>query len=170
MRDDFLVSEIELDQVIIALPALVPEAVVVRGISVEADIEPILIGGFPSSLQDILELRESAADMVEHSVQDHADPRCVEVFTDFLEILVGAQPAVDLFIVPRVITVRIRLKYGTKIDCGDPQFCKMRDPFLYFQDPVRLHAVVFIGRSAHAQRVNLIDHTFFCPHNKSSLS
>ena len=61
MRDDFLVSEIELDQVVIALPALVPEAVVVRGISVEADIEPILIGGFPSSLQDILELRESAA-------------------------------------------------------------------------------------------------------------
>ena len=110
MRDDFLISEIELYQVVIAFPALVPETVVVRGISVEADIEPVLVRRFPSPMQNILKLRETAADMIEHAVQDHADPRCVKVFADLLEILVGAQSAVDLLVVPRVIAVRIRLK------------------------------------------------------------
>ena len=44
MRDDFLVSEIQLDQVVIAFPALVPESVIVGRISVEAYIEPVFVG------------------------------------------------------------------------------------------------------------------------------
>ena len=102
-------------------------------------------------MQNILKLRETAADMIEHAVQDHADPRCVKVFADLLEILVGAQSAVDLLVVPRVIAVRIRLKDRTKVDRSDPEFLKVRDPFLHFQNPVCLHTVVLIRCSAHTQ-------------------
>ncbi len=49
--------------------------------------------------------------MIEHTVQHHFDSIVMKVLTYFLEILIGSQPAVNGMIVPRIITVRIRLKY-----------------------------------------------------------
>ena len=48
MGDYFLISEIELYQVVIALPALIPEAVIVGGVPVDTDMEPVLEAGIPS--------------------------------------------------------------------------------------------------------------------------
>ena len=169
--DHRLVSEVELHQIIMAFPALVPEAVVIGRIAVEAHIEPVLIGGLPLSLQNIDELCKAAAYMIEDAVQDHADPFLVQSIADFLEVLIGAEPAVDLLVVPRVVAMSVRFKDRTEIDRRDPQLFQMGDPALHLQDPVCQHAVIFIRRAAHSQRVNLINHAFFSPHSSySSLS
>ena len=108
--------------------------------------------------------------MVEDAVQDHPDAAFVQRIADFLKVLVGAEPAVDLLIISGIIAVCIRFKERAKIYRGDPQLFKVGDPLFYFQNPVCEDAVILIRRSAHAQRIDLIDHAFFCPHNNSSLS
>ena len=128
-------------------------------------MEPVLIRGVPSLFKDIGKLCKAAPDVIEHTVKDHADPRRMQRIAHLFEVLIGTQPAVDLFIVPRVVSVRIRLKYRAEIDSRDAKFGEVRDPFLHFQDPVRLHAVIFIRRAAHSERIDLIDHTFFSPHS-----
>ena len=103
--------------------------------------------------------------MVEHTVQEDPDPVLVERPAHIPEVFIGAQPAVDLLVIPCVVTVCIRFKDRAEVDSGNSQLFQMGDPVLYFQDPVRLHTVVLIRRAAHAQRIDLIDHTFFSPHN-----
>ena len=63
-----------------ALPALVPEAVVVVGIAVEADVEPVLIGAVPLLLLHVPEGPEAPAHMVEDSVQHHPDQHEIALY------------------------------------------------------------------------------------------
>ena len=70
--------QIQLDQLVAALPSLVPEAVVVVGVAVKADVEPILVGAVPLFLLHVLERPKAAAHVVEHAVQQHADARRVQ--------------------------------------------------------------------------------------------
>ena len=57
----------------------------------EQDMEPVKIGGALPVSQHILKSPEAASHMVEHAVQHHFYPRLMELFADFLKILVGAE-------------------------------------------------------------------------------
>ena len=90
------VAQVELYEIVMPLPALIPEAVVVIGVAVEVYVEPILVGGVPALLENVLERPESASHMIEYAVQHDLYARLVQSFADLLEILVGAEAAVDL--------------------------------------------------------------------------
>ena len=47
-----------------AFPSLVPEAVVVAAIAVEADMEPVFVGGIPFLLLYVFKCQETASNKV----------------------------------------------------------------------------------------------------------
>ncbi len=111
MINHIFMAQVDLHQIVISFPALIPEAVVVVGIAAQIDIKPAQVRRILPVLQHILKCPESPADMIEHTVQHHLDAVLVQVVTYFPEILIGTQPAVDGVIIPRIIPVGIRLEH-----------------------------------------------------------
>ena len=67
------VLQVELHKLKMALPALVPKAVAVARVTVEADVEPVLVGRIPLALLHIAEGPKAATDVVEDGIEYHAD-------------------------------------------------------------------------------------------------
>ena len=78
-----------------------------------------------------------------------------------------AVSAINFMKITGVVAVGIRLKHRGKINGVDAELFKMLRPVQNLQNAVLLHAVVFKGRAAEAQGVNLIKYAFICPHKKS---
>ncbi len=127
-------------------------------------MEPVPVTGIFPILQDILKSPEAPSHMIKYSVQYNPDPSCMHLLTHPGKILVGSQPAVNLFIIPCIITMGIRLKNRGKINRIGPQLLNMGDPVHDLQDPGVLLPVIFKWRPAESQRINLIKYTFICPH------
>ena len=73
-----LIAEVQLHQIIVPLPALIPKAVIVVGIPVEVNpMEPIDIGGSSPVSQHIHKRPEPSAHMIEYTVQDHIHSKAV---------------------------------------------------------------------------------------------
>ena len=58
----------------------------------------------------ILKRPEPASDMVEHTVKDDPNAVFMQGTTDLCKVLIGSQPAVDLTVIPGIVTVRITFK------------------------------------------------------------
>ena len=67
------VFEVQLHELVVALPALVPEAVVIAAVAAEVYVEPVLIGRVPLPLLHVAEGPEATAHVVENAVEDDAD-------------------------------------------------------------------------------------------------
>ena len=65
--------QVELHKLKMALPALVPKAVAIAGVTVKADVEPILVGRVPLALLHIAKCPKAATDVVEDGIEHHAD-------------------------------------------------------------------------------------------------
>ena len=113
--DDLLVAQIQLDQLVVTFPALVPEAVVVVGIAVEIDVEPVLVRGVPLFLLNVLKCPEAASDMVEHAVEHDADAFVVQDAAHFGKLFIGAEAAVDFSEIAGVVAVAVGFKDGGEI-------------------------------------------------------
>ena len=103
--------------------------------------------------------------MVEHSVQHHPQPGFVEGIADLLEVLVRAQAAVHMEVIPRVVAVLVAVEKGIEEHGIGAGLLDMLHPVQHPEDAVLLHAVVVLRRAAQAQRVDLIDDCFVKPHN-----
>ena len=160
------VAQVELHQFKVALPALVPEAVVVVGIAVEADVEPVLIGGVPLLFLYVPEGPEASAHMVEHPVQHHFDAMAVEGLADLGEVRVGAQSAVNFAIIPGVVAVAVALKDGGEVQRVHPQLLHMARPAGNPADAAGLYAVIIPGGSTEAQGIDLIKYALLRPHGR----
>ena len=101
------ISQVELYKVVVALPALVPETVIVIGIAVKAYMEPILVWRVPSLLQNILECPEAATYMIEHAVDDNLYASLVAVLNYLAEVVICTETTVNLCIVSCVVAVSI---------------------------------------------------------------
>ena len=104
-------AEIQFYQVIIAFPALIPQPVIVVGVSVKADMEPVFVRRIPAFFQDILKCPESAADMIEYAVQHDFDSFLVQCLADIGKIFVCAQTYVDFTEISGIISMGIGFKY-----------------------------------------------------------
>ena len=164
MADNVGVVQVELDQLMVALPGFVPEAVVIAGVAVEADVEPILIGAVPLLLLDVLESPEPPAHVVEHAVQHHPQSGVVERAAYPLEVLVCSQPAVHCIVVPGVVAVPVALEQGVEEYRIGPGFFDMLNPVQHAEDSVGLDAVVVPRRAAQPQGIDLINYRFIEPH------
>ena len=165
--------QIQLDQLVAALPSLVPEAVVVVGVAVKTDVEPIFVGAVPLFLLHVLERPKAAAHVVEHAVQQHADARRVQGCADLLEVVVGAQAAIDLVVVAGVVTVGVALEQGVEQHTGRAQRLDVVYPIQHPQQAMLVGlgwvAVILQRRPAQAQGVDLVNYSFIVPHVFSPL-
>ena len=160
--------QIQLDQFIAALPRLVPEAVVVVGVAVKADVEPVLVGAVPALFLHIAERPKAAPHVVEHAVQQHADARRMQGGADLLQVVVGAQAAIDLVVIAGVVAVGVALEQGIEQHAGRAQFFDVVHPVQHTQQavPVGLGLVTIVLQRcpAQAQGVDLVNHSFIVPH------
>ena len=162
------VEQVQLDQLVVALPALVPEAVVVLGVAVEADVEPVLVGAVPLFLPHILEGPETPAHVVEDSVQHHPDTGVVEGLADLGQVVVGAQAGVRVEVVPGVVAVAVAVEYRVEQNGVRSGLFDMVHPVQQTQDAGLSAAVVVRRRAAQAQGVDLINDCLVKPHNDLS--
>ena len=168
--DHGLVPEIQLNKIVVAFPAFIPETVVVIGIAVEGDMEPILIGGIPFFLLHIPECPEAAADMIEYTVQDDFDSGFVECIHNLFKIFICAEAAVDSSEVSCIVAVGIRFEDRREVDGCDAELLQMRNPVLYLADAVHGHSIIIEGGAAEAERIDLIKVCAFVPHSVYHLS
>lgn len=176
--DDLGVAKVELDQVLVALPALVPKAVAEVRVPVEADVEPVLVRGVPLALARVAEGPEIAAHMVEHGVDDHAHAACVQGVDHMGKVLVGTQAAVDLTQVAGVVAVRVAGEHGVEQDGTHIELTQVWGPFderaHAMEGAFSLLAPGVVDRGGverapeHAQRVHLVERRVENPHGSSS--
>ena len=161
---NLFIFQIQLHQVIISLPALIPQAVIIVGIAAQIDMEPVQIRRILPVLQHVLEGPEASSHMVEHPVQNHADSRLMQTVAHLCKIPVASQPAVNFSEISCIITVSIGFKHRRKVNRvrADPLY--MRNPLLHLQNPGLFHTVIFKRRSTEAQRIDLIKYALICPH------
>ena len=168
--DDFFVAQIQLHQFVMTFPAFVPKSVVVIGVSVKADVEPIFVRRIPLLFLYVLECPEAAADMVEHTVQHNAHAFFVQLAADFGKIFVGAEAAVDFSKISGIIAVAVRFKNRGKVHGVAADGRNVCRPIADFFDAVHGFSVVFPRCAAKAHWIDLIKNTLISPHNsKTSL-
>ena len=161
----FPVALIELHQQVVSAPVVVAKTVVILVISPEIDIaEPVPVGGILSVFLQIPKREEIPAHMIEHPVQDHADPLPVTLRHKVLKILIGAQPAVQLPIIGRLIAVPHRLEQGPDIERAAPQLPHVSDPgHDRFQPVYGLPVIILLRRACESQGIYMIKNCFVVP-------
>ena len=158
------VFQVELDQLVMAFPALVPEAVVVVRVAVERNVEPVLVRGIPLFLLYVAERPEAAADMVEHAVQHDLDAVFVQGVAHRSKVLVRAEAAVDFAEVAGVVAVAVGFKDRGKVYRVAAELCDVLRPVRNLRDAVYQHTIVDARRAAEPDRVDLIKYALISPH------
>ena len=122
-----------------AFPSLIPETVIVGGIAVEIDMEPVFIRGIPFPFPHVPERLKIPPDVIEYAVQNHPDSPFMTGPAQPFEIGVGAKAAVNPAVIPRVVSVGVALEYRGKVNGIGPQPFQMVQPeFQPFQPVDRL--------------------------------
>lgn len=165
MPGHLFVSQVELHELVMAFPSLVPQSVVIPVVAVETDEEPIPVGGSLPIFQQVLERPEAPAHVVEHPVEHHPDPRLVKGAAKGGEFAVRSQPAVDPGIVPGIVAVRVGVEHRRKIDRIRMDAPYMGDPVCHFLQTVARHTLVLVRAAAEAQGIDLIKDTVISPHD-----
>ena len=159
------IAQVQLYKLVMALPVLVPQAVVVTRIAAEVNVEPIPVRAGLPLLQYVPEGPKAAPHMVEHTVQHHPDARRVQRRAHARKIRVRTKAAVQLRIVPGIVAVSVGFKHRAEIHRVRPQLFDMGHPVQQLQNTRLRSAIVFPRRAAQAQRIDLVKHAFFKPHH-----
>jgi len=158
------VVKVQLDQLAVALPVLIPEAVTPVGVAVEVQIEPVPVGAVPLLLLYVPKGPEAPAHMVEHSVQQDPEPGVVKGAAHLGQVFVGPQAGVQPVVVPGVVAVAVAVKHRIEQDGVRPQPFDVLHPVQQPQDAVLGMPVVVRRRAAQAQGIDLIEDSLVKPH------
>ena len=164
MMHDVGIAQIELYQLVVSFPALVPEAVVIVRIALERDVEPVLVGRVPFFLLYVPERPEAAADMVEHAVQHDLDAVLMQSLAYGCEIGVRAEAAVHLSEVAGIVAVTVGFEDRGEINGVAAETRDVLGPVGSLADARHGYAVVDARRAAEADGIDLIKNTFISPH------
>ena len=161
------IVQVQLDKLVMAFPAFIPETVVVAVVATEIDVEPVAVGRIFPVFQHVLESPETTADVVEYAVKDDADSVFMQFCAQGGKALVGTETAINHTVIARIVSMAIALEYRAEIYGVHAQLQKMGDP-LFKTGEARLRrsgmAVVLCGGAAEAERIDLIKIAVKCPH------
>ena len=124
---------IELDQLVMAFPTFIPETVMIIGIPVERDLEPILILRIPLLGDHILKSPETASYMIKDTVEHDLKSFILKGLADFLEIIIGSQSRIDSQEILRVVTVIITGEQRIKQHTGCTKILDVWDHIQHFK-------------------------------------
>ena len=167
------VAQVELHQLVVALPGIVPEGVAHGGGAAEVQVvEPAAVGGGLPVFLHVLEGPEVPAHVVEHPVQHHPDAVLVEGVAQPGEGVVVPQAGIHPVVVGGVVAVPGGLEHRPEVHGGDPQRLQMRNPVVQLVQPGhRVSEVVILRRAAEPQGIDVIEDRVLCPaHTEPSFS
>ena len=179
------ILQVELHELKMALPALVPKAVAIAGIAVKTDVEPILVGRIPLALLHVAECPKAATDVVEDGVEYHADAVGMQCVAHGGKVGIPTQAAVDMAQAARIVAMAIGLKRRVDQHGTDTELLQVIGPLGDLHDGrigVGCSAGslgefilgngrgVFARSSAKAQRIDLIERRLACPHSNLPVS
>ena len=108
MLNDILIPQIQLDKVVVAFPALVPQTVVIVGVTAEVNAgKPADIGRILPILHHVLKRPETTSNMIEHAVQHNLDSFLVQIPTHFRKVFIGSKSRIYLCVVSCIISMGI---------------------------------------------------------------
>jgi hypothetical protein len=123
MVTDTYISEIELDEVIVTVPAFVPERISARALSAEVEIlEPVTVLAVLAFFLNIHELREFSSYVVENAVKNNSDAVLMESVAEKTEGVVITESAVYLLIVNGIIAVFNGFKDRSEVNSVNVHF------------------------------------------------
>lgn len=106
------------------------------------DGEPVQIRGLRAGLQDVVELEEAAAGMVEHTIEHDVYAAAVGFIEQETKCPAAAQERVDAKIIVRVVAVvGSGLEDGVEIDGVDPQVLQIVQALQHAQQVAPFEAV-----------------------------
>ena len=111
---DGRIGQIELHELVVALPALVPEAVAPGRVAIEANAEPVLVRRVPTTGLHVQEGPEAATHVIEHGVEHHAHTVGVQLAHHVGKVGIGAEAPVDAGEVACVVAVGVALEHGVE--------------------------------------------------------
>ena len=179
------VLQVELYELKMALPALVPKAVAVARVTVKANVEPVLIGRIPLALLHIAEGPKAAADVVEDGIEHHADAMGVQCLAHGGKVGVPAQATVDMAQAARIVAVAVGFKRRVDQHSANAEFLQVVGPLGNLHDGgigvgcsidglgkliLGNGRGVFARGTAKAQRIDLIKRRLVCPHSNLPVS
>lgn len=118
------ILQVELHELKMAFPPLVPKAVAIAGVAVKADVEPILVGRVPLAFLHITEGPEAAADVVKDGIEHHADAMGMQRLAHGGEVGIPTQAAVDVAQAARVVAMAIGLERRVDEHGATPSSCR----------------------------------------------
>ena len=179
------ILQVELHKLKMAFPALVPKAVAIAGVAVKANVEPVLVRRVPLMLLHIAEGPKAATDVVEDSVEHHADAVGMQRLAHGGKVGVPTQAAVDVAQAARVVAMAIGFERRVNEHSADTEFLQVVGPFGDLHDGrigvgrgvgslgeliLGNGRGVFARSSAKAQRIDLIERRLVCPHSNLPVS
>ena len=179
------VLQVELHELKMALPALVPKAVAVARVTVKADVEPILVGRIPLALLYIAEGPKATAHMVEDGIEHHVDAVGVQRVAHGGKVGIPTQAAINMAQAARVVAMAIRLERRVDEHSANTEFLQVVGPLGNLHDGgigascgigglgeliLGNGRGVFARSSTKAQRIDLIERRLVCPHSNLPVS
>ena len=179
------VLQVELHELKMAFPALIPKAIAVARVTVKADMKPVFVRRVPLSLLNIAEGPKAATDVVEDGVEHHTDAVGMQCLAHSGKIGIPAKATVDMAQAARVVAVAIGFERRVNEHSTDAELLQVVGPLGDFHN--RSIGVgrgvgslgelilgngrgVFARSSAKAQRIDLIERRLVCPHSNLPVS
>ena len=179
------ILQIELYELKMALPALVPKAVAVARVTVKANVEPVLVGRIPLALLHIAEGPKAATDVVEDGIEHHADAMGVQRLAHGGKVGIPTQATVDMAQAARVVAMTVGLERRVNEHSANAKFLQVVGPAGNLHDGgigvscgigglgeliLGNGRGVFARGTAKAQRIDLIERRLVCPHSNLPVS
>ena len=159
------IAEIEFYEVIVAVPAFIPEWVAAGTLTAEVEVlEPVAVARPLTLLLNIDELGKFPSYMVENAVKDDPDAVFVELVADEAEGIVVAETTVNGLVVNGIVAVLDRLENGSEVNGVNIHLLEMRYPVEHLVETVdHIASVIEFGCSAEAERVDVVDYGVVIP-------
>ena len=179
------VLQVELHELKMAFPALVPKAIAIAGVAVKADVEPILVGRVPLALLHIAEGPKATAHMVEDRIEHHADAMGAQRLAHGGKIGIPTQATVDMAQAARVVAMAVGFERRVNEHSTDTELLQVVGPLGDLHDGrigvgrsvgslgeliLGNGRGVFARSSTKAQRIDLVERRLVCPHSNLPVS
>ena len=179
------ILQVELHELKMTLPALVPKAVAIARIAVKTNVEPVLVGRVPLALLHVAECPEAAADVVEDGIEHHADAMGMQRVAYGGKVGIPTQATVDVAQAARVVAMAIGLERRIDQHGANIELLQVIGPLGDSHDGSigvgcgvgSLGEFIFgngrgiLARSStKAQRIDLIERRLVCPHSNLPVS
>ena len=167
---DCRILQIQLNQLEMAFPALIPKAIVITAVAVKINEKPVLVRRFPFLFLYILKCPKTAAYMVEDPIQHDFDIMGVQRFTYVFKIFIRAEAAVYFFKIPGIISVIIGFKNRIQNNGSYSKLLEISSPLCNLTYTGYCDTVIMDGGVTKSNRIYLIESFIISPHKFHLLS